>query len=293
MTKQEFQELTQNIVLLDGATGSNLMAAGMPKGVCTEEWVLAHKDVIQNLQRAYIEAGSNIIYAPTFGGNRVSLTMHGLQDRMEEINRTLVSYSREVADEADHKVYVAADITTSGKMMAPAGEMTYEAAFEMYQEQIGILKDSGVDLIVAETMINIEETLAAVDAASTVCELPIMCTMTVDADGSIFSGGNAIEAAVSLEAAGADAVGVNCSVGPDQLVSVIRNIKENVSIPVIAKPNAGMPFIDDNGNAIYSMNAPDFARHVKALIDAGAGIVGGCCGTTPEYIREVAKMIGR
>ena len=279
MTKQEFQELTQNIVLLDGATGSNLMAAGMPKGVCTEEWVLAHKDVIQNLQRAYIEAGSNIIYAPTFGGNRVSLTMHGLQDRMEEINRTLVSYSREVADAADHKVYVAADITTSGKMMAPAGEMTYEAAFEMYQEQIGILKDSGVDLIVAETMINIE--------------LPIMCTMTVDADGSIFSGGNAIEAAVSLEAAGADAVGVNCSVGPDQLVSVIRNIKENVSIPVIAKPNAGMPFIDDNGNAVYSMKAPDFARHVKALIDAGAGIVGGCCGTTPEYIREVAKMIGR
>ena len=293
MTKQEFQELTQNVVLLDGATGSNLMAAGMPKGVCTEEWVLAHKDVIQNLQRAYIEAGSNIIYAPTFGGNRVSLTMHGLQDRMEEINRTLVSYSREVADAAGHKVYVAADITTSGKMMAPAGEMTYEAAFEMYQEQIGILKDSGVDLIVAETMINIEETLAAVDAASTVCELPIMCTMTVDADGSIFSGGNAIEAAVSLEAAGADAVGVNCSVGPDQLVSVIRNIKENVSIPVIAKPNAGMPFIDDNGNAVYSMNAPDFARHVKALIDAGAGIVGGCCGTTPEYIREVAKMIGR
>ena len=293
MTKQEFQELTQSIVLLDGATGSNLMAAGMPKGVCTEEWVLAHKDVIQNLQRAYIEVGSNIIYAPTFGGNRVSLTMHGLQDRMEEINRTLVSYSREVADAADHKVYVAADITTSGKMMAPAGEMTYEAAFEMYQEQIRILKDSGVDLIVAETMINIEETLAAVDAASTVCELPIMCTMTVDADGSIFSGGNAIEAAVSLEAAGADAVGVNCSVGPDQLVSVIRNIKENVSIPVIAKPNAGMPFIDDNGNAVYSMKAPDFAKHVKALIDAGAGIVGGCCGTTPEYIREVAKMIGR
>ena len=148
MTKQEFQELAQNIVLSGRRYRfQSLMAAGMPS-VCTEEWVLAHKDVIQNLQRAYIEAGSNIIYAPTFGGNRVSLTMHGLQDRMEEINRTLVSYSREVADAADHKVYVAADITTSGKMMAPAGEMTYEAAFEMYQEQIGILKDSGVDLIV-------------------------------------------------------------------------------------------------------------------------------------------------
>ena len=291
MTKQEFRDLTQNIVILDGATGSNLMAAGMPKGVCTEEWVLAHKDVIQKLQRAYVDAGSDIIYAPTFGGNRVNLTMHDLQDRIEEINRTLVSYSREVADAAAHKVFVAADITTSGKMMAPAGEMTYEAAFEMYQEQINILKDSGIDLIVAETMINIEETLAAVDAASTVCSLPIMCTMTVDADGSIFSGGNAIEAAVSLEAAGADAVGVNCSVGPDQLISVIRNIKENVSIPVIAKPNAGMPFIDDKGNAVYSMNADEFAKHIKALVDAGADIVGGCCGTTPEYIREVSRLL--
>nr|WP_295280550.1 homocysteine S-methyltransferase family protein [uncultured Blautia sp.] len=293
MTKQEFQALTQNVVILDGATGSNLMTAGMPKGICTEEWVLSHKDVIQKLQRAYIEAGSNIIYAPTFGGNRVNLTMHELQDRIVDINRTLVSYSREVADAADHKVYVAADITTSGKMMAPAGEMTYEAAFEMYQEQLGILKDSGIDLIVAETMINIEESLAAVDAASTVCELPIMCTMTVEADGSIFSGGNIIEAAASLEAAGADAVGVNCSVGPDQLLSVIRNIKENVSVPVIAKPNAGMPFIDDKGNAVYSMKADEFANHIKTLVDAGAGIVGGCCGTTPEFIREVAKIIRR
>ena len=291
MTKQDFQKLAENhILLLDGATGSNLMKAGMPRGVCTESWVIEHKDVILALQKGYIEAGSNIIYAPTFGGNSVNLTMHGLEGQIEEINHTLAGYTREIAPAG---VYVAGDITTTGKMMAPAGDMTYEKAFETYQEQIGFLRDAGVDLIVAETMINIEETLAAVDAASTVCELPIMCTMTVDADGSIFSGGNAIEAAVSLEAAGADAVGVNCSVGPDQLVSVIRNIKENVSIPVIAKPNAGMPFIDDNGNAVYSMKAPDFARHVKALIDAGAGIVGGCCGTTPEYIREVAKMIGR
>ena len=288
MTKQDFQTLTQNVVLLDGATGSNLMAAGMPKGVCTEEWVLAHKDVFQALQRGYVEAGSDIIYAPTFGGNRINLTMHHLQDQIKEINPRLVSYSREVADAASRKVYVAADITTSGKMMEPAGDMTYEAAFEMYREQIEILKNAGVDLIVAETMINIEETLAA-----TVCQLPIMCTMTVDADGSIFSGGNAIEAAVSLEAAGADAVGVNCSVGPDQLISVIRNIRENVSIPVIAKPNAGMPFIDDQGNAVYSMKAPDFAKHIKALIDVGAGIVGGCCGTTPEYIKEVETILER
>ena len=291
MTKDDFRKLAERgVILLDGATGSNLMKAGMPRGVCTESWVLEHKDVIQDLQRDYIAAGTQIIYAPTFGGNRVNLTMHGLEDRIEEINRTLVSYAREAAD---GKAYIAGDITTTGKMMAPAGDMTYEHAFEVYSEQITILKNAGVDLIVAETMINIEETLAAVDACSSVSDLPIMCTVTVEADGSIFSGGNAIEAAVSLEAAGADAVGVNCSVGPDQLVSVIRNIRENVSIPVIAKPNAGMPLIDEQGNAVYSMSPADFAGYVKTLVDNGASIVGGCCGTTPEFIAETARVLGK
>ena len=289
MTRDEFQKLTQNLLLLDGATGSNLMAAGMPKGICTEEWVIEHKDIIQKLQSDYIKAGSKIIYAPTFGGNRINLTMHGLENRIEEINRTLVGYAREAAG---NKAYVAGDITTTGKMMAPAGDMTYEKAFETYQEQILILDAAGVDLIVAETMINIEETLAAVDAVQSVSSLPVMCSMTVEADGSIFSGGNAVEAAVSLEAAGASAVGVNCSVGPDQLVSVIRNIRSNVSIPVLAKPNAGMPVIDENGHAIYSMTAKEFAHHMKALTDAGATIIGGCCGTTPEFIRETAKLLG-
>ena len=289
MTREEFQKLAQNPLLLDGATGSNLMAAGMPKGICTEEWVIEHKDIIQKLQSDYINAGSKIIYAPTFGGNRINLAMHGLENRIEEINRTLVGYAREVAK---RDAYVAGDITTTGKMMAPAGDMTYEKAFETYQEQVRILDAAGVDLIVAETMINIEETLAAVDAVLSVSSLPVMCSMTVEADGSIFSGGNAVEAAVSLEAAGASAVGVNCSVGPDQLVSVIRNIRSNVSIPVLAKPNAGMPVIDENGHAIYSMTAKEFAHHMKALTDAGATIIGGCCGTTPEFIRETAKLLG-
>ena len=291
MTKQKFQKLTEDhVLLLDGATGSNLMKAGMPRGVCTESWVLEHKDVIQSLQKAYIEAGSHIIYAPTFGGNRINLTMHGLEDQIEQINHTLAGYSKEIAPEG---VFVAGDITTTGKMMAPAGDMTYEKAFEVYQEQIGYLRDAGVDLIVAETMINIEETLAALDAAASVSSLPVMCTMTVEADGSIFSGGNAVEAAIALEGAGAVAVGINCSVGPDQLVSVVRNIKENVSIPVIAKPNAGMPTIDDQGNAIYSMDAKSFAEHMKVLIENGASVVGGCCGTTPEFIREISRSLGR
>ena len=290
MTREEFQKLTQDVVLLDGATGSNLMAAGMPRGICTEAWIMEHKEVLQNLQKAYVEAGSQIVYAPTFGGNRYSLVLHGLQDKLAEMNHALVNISREAVG---HKVYVAGDITTTGKMMEPAGDLTYEMAYETYCEQIKVLEDAGVDLIAAETMINIEKTLAALDAAASVSSLPVMCTMTVEADGSIFSGGNAVEAAIALEGAGAVAVGINCSVGPDQLVSVVRNIKENVSIPVIAKPNAGMPTIDDQGNAIYSMDAKSFAEHMKVLIENGASVVGGCCGTTPEFIREISRSLGR
>ena len=289
MTKQEFQKLTENLLFLDGATGSNLMAQGMPRGICTERWVIEHRDVIQKLQKSYIEAGSRIIYAPTFGGNRLSLKQHGLENKIQEINSTLVSYSREIAG---NKAFVAGDITTSGQFVTADGEYTYEDAFEMYKEQITILKNAGVDLIAAETMINIEETQAAEDAANSVCDLPVMCTVTVEADGSIFSGGNAVEAAVAFESAGAAAVGINCSVGPDQLVSVIRNIREAVSIPVIAKPNAGMPVIDDQGNAVYSMNPADFAKHMQVLVENGAGIIGGCCGTTPDFIREMKKLLG-
>ena len=146
MTREEFQKLTQDVVLLDGATGSNLMAAGMPRGICTEAWIMEHKEVLQNLQKAYVEAGSQIVYAPTFGGNRYSLGLHGLQDKLAEMNHALVNISREAVG---HKVYVAGDITTTGKMMEPAGDLTYEMAYETYCEQIKVLEDAGVDLIAA------------------------------------------------------------------------------------------------------------------------------------------------
>lgn len=288
MTRKDFQKLTQTTLLLDGATGSNLMAKGMPRGVCTELWVMEHKEIILELQKAYVNAGSKIIYAPTFGANRINLTDRKIADRIEELNHTLVGYAKEAAGT---QAYVAGDITTSGKIISPDSGYTYDMAFQNYQEQIRILNDAGVDCIIAETMINIEETLAAVDAAKTVCELPVMCSMTVEADGSIFSGGNAMEAALALESAGADAVGINCSVGPDQLVSIVRNLKECVSIPILVKPNAGMPLIDDLGNAVYSMDAKAFAKHMKVLVEAGANIIGGCCGTTPEFIRETAKLL--
>lgn len=288
MKREEFQTQIKFPLLLDGATGSNLMAAGMPRGVCTEIWVRDHKDVFLRLQKAYIEAGSQVIYAPTFGGNRISLSMHGLENEIEALNKTLVSYSLEAADD---KVLVAGDLTTTGKMMAPAGELSYEQAFEVYQEQIHYLAEAGVDLLAVETMISIEETLAALDAALSVCDLPVMCSMTIESDGSLFTGGNIFEATLALESAGASAVGINCSVGPEQLVAIIRTLYETVSIPVIAKPNAGMPVIDDLGQAVYNMTPQDFALHMKTLVDMGASIVGGCCGTTPEFIRRMTEIL--
>ena len=284
MTKQEFQELVnQGPLILDGATGSNLMRAGMPKGVCTEQWVLEHKDVLAELQKQYIEAGSRIIYAPTFAANRISLAEHGLDQEMETMIPRLVAISKACVKEG---CYVAGDLTTTGKTSIP-----YDELYVVYQEQISCLRDADVDLLVAETMLTLDETMAAVEAAHAVCDLPILCSLTVESDGSLFFGGNIFETALTLQEIGADAVGINCSTGPDQFESIIAGLKENLTIPIIAKPNAGMPTIDEKGAAHYSMDAASFARHMKRLVELGADIVGGCCGTTPEYIRELVKIL--
>lgn len=289
MTKQEFRKrMEQGPLILDGATGSNLFKAGMPHGICSEKWIAEYPEPLKSLQRAYVEAGSDIIYAPTFMANRISLGSHGLAEETEALNRKLVGISKEAAAE---RVLVAGDLTTTGKLMEPLGEMPYEKLYEAYKEQITYLVDAGVDLLVAETMMAADETMVILDAVAAVCDLPVLCSLTIEADGSLFFGGNIYDAVEALEAVGADAVGCNCSVGPDQLVSVISGIRSRVSIPVIAKPNAGMPKITETGEAIYSMNAEDFGLHMKALADAGATVLGGCCGTDPKYIRAIRKQI--
>lgn len=279
----------EGVVLLDGATGSNLMKAGLPRGVSAEQWVTEHPDVLQELQRAYVEAGSKIVYAPTFAANRISLANFGLESQVEQLNTRLVKISREAVE---GRAFVAGDLTTTGQLMEPKGDMTYEKLYHAYQEQVRALADAGADLLVAETMLSVEETIVALDAAQSVCQLPVMCTLSLEADGTAMYGGSAVEAVVSLQEMGAAAVGLNCSVGPDQLESVIRNMKEAATVPVIAKPNAGMPSINEKGEAVYSMNEDDFARYTKILVEAGAGIVGGCCGTTPDYIRKLAQILG-
>lgn len=283
MTREEFKELSsREIVLLDGATGSNLMKAGMPRGICTEKWICENPKPLTELQKAYQQAGSQIVYAPTFSANKISLANHGLEEQVYRLNKQLVQISRSAVGT---DCMVAGDLTTTGKQDAE-----YEALLEAYKEQISAQLEAGVDLLVAETMLGVTEPMAVLDAARELCDLPVMCTLTVESDGSLFFGGNIYDAAELLEEMGADAVGINCSTGPDQLLSVVENIGKRISIPLIVKPNAGNPVIDATGFPVYSMGAEEFACHIKRLIDAGANIVGGCCGTTPAYIAQLTKL---
>ena len=283
MTKKEFQNLAkQRPIILDGATGSNLMKAGMPRGVCTEQWICENPKPLQELQRAYEKAGSQVVYAPTFSANRISLKNYGLENQVAELNKALIEISRTAVGS---QVLVAGDLTTAGKQ-----EIPYEELLEAYREQIVVQTQEGVDLLVAETMLGVTECMAVLDAAASVCNLPVMCTLTVESEGSLFFGGNIYEAVETLEEMGADAVGINCSTGPDQLLSVVENMRKRVSIPLIVKPNAGMPIINEQGQPVYSMGAKEFANCMKRLVQAGADIIGGCCGTTPEYIEKLHNI---
>lgn len=289
MRREEFRSLTEKgPVLLDGGTGSCLRSMGMPAGVCTEKWVYEHPETIRRLQQEYADAGSQIIYAPTFGANRLSLENMGLAEQAEKYNRALAA---ETLKNIGNRAFVAGDLSTTGKPMEPYGPATYDGLLEIYKEQIRYLAEAGVDLLAAETLLSLDEALVICDAAREVCELPLMISFSCEGDGNLYFGGTVADAAAALEAMGVDAVGVNCSVGPDQLEAVIRQLRGVVSIPVLAKPNAGMPVITDTGEAVYSMGAEEFARHLLHLRDCGASLIGGCCGTTPEYIRNIKKSL--
>ena len=283
MNRNEFKRLfAKGPVLLDGATGSNLMKAGMPKGICAERWILDHPEALVQLQRAYAQAGSRIIYAPTFTANSFYLSQHGLGGETARINRELVALSRQAAP----GVLVAGDMTTPGKP-----DLSYEELLDIYSEQAAALRDAGVDLYIAETLMRAEEAMAALEACRMVSDLPFLCSFSIMGDGMLYFGGSVLDAAPQAAEFGADAVGVNCSAGPDQMATVIRNLVQAVEVPVIAKPNAGMPVIDDEGNAVYSMEPEEFGRQMRRLRQEGALLLGGCCGTEPAYVAALAAVV--
>ena len=294
MTREKFIDFTKDhIIYLDGATGSNLVKAGMPSGVCPEQWILEHREVMLQLQKEYVQAGTNILYAPTFTANRVKLAEYHLEKNMSSMIHDLVAISKEAAaDTPGHPVYVAGDITMTGEQLRPMGKMELEDLIAIYKEQILCLVDAGADLLVVETMMSLAETRAALIAAKEVCDLPVIATLTFEADGRTLFGTDAKTAAVVLESLGASAIGANCSTGPAQMEGIISDMVSVTTIPIIAKPNAGLPFLDENGTTCYNMEAEEFTEEMQVLVNVGATILGGCCGTTPEFIRQLHDRFG-
>ena len=288
MTKAEFAQLIkQGPILLDGATGTNLQNAGMPVGVCPEQWILENPDVMIALQKAYVEAGTDILYAPTFTANRIKLEEYGLGDRLEEMNKELIALSKEAAQ---GKALVAADMTMTGQQLYPIGELMFEELVDVYKEQAAVLANAGADLFVVETMMSLQESRAAVIAIREVCDLPIMVSLTYNPDGRTLYGTDPATATVVLQSLGADAIGINCSTGPEDMIAPVRKMAEYATIPILAKPNAGLPELE-NGVTVYKTGPDEFAACGKRLVEAGASIIGGCCGTTPAHIKALKDAV--
>ncbi len=291
MNKSQFRQLIDSrIVILDGATGSNLMAKGMPMGVCPEKWILDNPKHIVKLQRDYIKAGTNILLAPTFTANRIKLAEYGLEDDIVAINTGLVALSKQAVAEEGYRGYVAGDITMTGRQLAPIGDLELEDLIDVYKEQAKILCEAGVDLFVVETMMSLSEARAALIAIREVCDLPVMVSMSFNEDGKTLFGATPESAVVVLQSLGADAVGINCSTGPSEMLPLVKRMMEYAKVPVFAKPNNGLPELMD-GNTVYNMTPDEFSDCVKKLVEAGARAVGGCCGSTPKHIEALKKKV--
>lgn len=288
MNREEFRELaSKKVLVLDGATGSNLIKAGMKSGQCPESFMLSNPSVLIKLQSDYVEAGTNILYAPTFSGNRIKLEEYHMEDQIEYINKELVALTREAAG---GKALVAGDLTMTGVSLAPVGNMEFEELVGIYKEQVSYILEAGVDLFVVETMMSLAECRAAVLAIKESCDLPVMVTLTFAEDGKTLFGTDPVTAVNVLQAMGVDAIGANCSTGPDKMCQIISDMNRYSKVPVIAKPNAGLPKLV-NGETIYDMEPDVYAREMKKVIEAGATIVGGCCGTTPEHIKMLNDAV--
>jgi 5-methyltetrahydrofolate--homocysteine methyltransferase len=279
-------------IVADGAMGTMLFANGLQFGDPPEVWNLAHPDVIRRIQRAYIEAGSQILLTNTFGGNRARLRLSGHGDRVDELNRTAAILLRAEVDAAGGHALVAGDIGPSGEIVEPLGTLAYDEAVDIFREQATSLVAGGVDLIWIETMSDLQEMKAAIEGVRQAAPgIALVATMTFDTRGHTMMGVSPEEAVEALTAWGADAVGGNCGNGPDELIPVIAKMHAAApDVVLVAKSNAGMPELVDM-RAVYRADPETMAAQVLAMRDAGATIVGGCCGSTPDHLRAIAAAV--
>lgn len=274
-------------LVLDGATGTELQKRGFRGAEAAESWVLEHSDVICEIQQGYLNAGSQVVYAPTFGANRVKLEQHRIFNKVKDYNLRLAALSKSVA--AD-RALVAGDLAPTGEFLYPLGEMQFEELVEIYREQASALEEAGVDLFVIETMMTLPEARAAVLAVREVSRKPIFVTMTCDENGKTLTGTDVTAALVVLQGMGVDAFGLNCSAGPDTMLKQLRRLTPYAEIPLIAKPNAGMPHVVD-GEMVYDCGAEEFVALTAEMAAAGVQIFGGCCGTNASHIAALSAAV--
>ncbi len=285
--KEDFGKLPKNgPLILDGATGSNLQKAGMPRGCCTEQWILEHPEALQNLQRQYAAAGSQVIYAPTFQAQPIALRRVGLEQAAEKINEQLVKLSKAAVGNA----LVAGNLTTLAAFTDSFDEAQFDILVENYRRQIRGLIAGGADLLAAETLMYPTEAEAIFAAAELENAGAVMYTFTMQPDGSLFSGRDAAPILQELEQAGAAAVGFNCVAADQMLPGLVSRLRRYVKGPLICKPNAGNPVIGSDGIPCYPMSSREFGRIMQDCFSMGASILGGCCGTDPEFIKVLSGI---
>ena len=288
LTKEQLHaKIAAGTMFLDGATGSNLRKAGMPNGVCTETWVLEHPEILMDLQLRYAAAGSEIIYAPTFQAQPIALKAVGLEEKTEKINADLIALSRAAAPDC----LIAGDLTTLAAFCDSWDEGNFDLLVENYRRQIRGLIDGGADLLIGETLMYPQEAEAILCAAEMECAGAAMYSFTMMGDGSLFSGAEAGPVLQSLEEAGAAALGFNCVTMDMMTPYLVSKLRRYVRGPLICKPNAGNPTINAQGIAEYSMQPEEFAKFALQCKENGAALLGGCCGTDPEFIRKVRQAV--
>ena len=279
------------IHLFDGACGTMLQAAGLAPGGCPELMNIEHPEVMQSIHEEYIAAGATILETNTFGASRLKLDHYGLEARVGELNAAAVSVARAAIAKAGRDVKIAGSMGPTGRFVVPLGDLGFEEAYQTFYEQAKALADAGADYLIIETCIDIQEMRAALLAAKDAApRVPVICQLTYSDDGRTVTGTDPQSAAIILSAMGADIIGVNCSLGPEQLVPIVKTLAENTDLPISVQPNAGMPVLV-GGETHFPMGADEFGAWAPKLVAAGATYLGGCCGTTPAHIRAVAAAL--
>lgn len=292
MRKNILDLINERIVLMDGGMGTMLIAEGLRENEVPENWNLEHPDKVAKIHSNYYNAGSDIIQTNTFGGNRLKLDKKGLGEKTYEINFKAAKLALDVCPE---NKYVAGDIGPTGEFLQPSGRYTQEEFMEIFTEQSEALKEGGVHIFSIETMFDIREAASALIAIKKNSNLPVFAEVTFNCTprGFFTMMGDSVEKCMKeLELNGANTVGSNCTNDSKIMFELLKEIKKHTKLPVILQPNAGKPQIIDN-KVIYEQSILDFAENVKKMIDEGINIIGGCCGTNPEYIREIYKIINK